>query len=240
MRAMTGAELLRKVGEAWHTADGTVRRWEHVLSAHIASVAWEARLDDEPDDEGHPDRPPVGWPEETEVVLRVRQDRLRGLKRFQLVSAVGDRPPFDDLVMHGATWWARMFTDVTTNDGDESEQIAGSECDALLFSGHVLDYFQLSEPEGEVVVVGRRALRVRATERPGLDTIELMDAHAVFGLMPGGEEFVLDIDVTTGILLRAVKLVHGREAEILEWTSLSLDLPLDEDTFTPPSATSAS
>jgi hypothetical protein len=55
----------------------------------------------------------------------------------------------------------------------------------------------------------------------------------LFDLTVLGTATVTGVDDVTGVLLRVVKLVDGAEAEIVEWTELALDMPLDDALFDP-------
>ena len=54
-----------------------------------------------------------------------------------------------------------------------------------------------------------------------------------FGMVAGGEDFLLDVDPATGLLMRATKLVDGEVAEIMEWAELTLDAPLEQSLLAP-------
>jgi hypothetical protein len=54
----------------------------------------------------------------------------------------------------------------------------------------------------------------------------------------GGDEFVLDVDRATGLIVRATKLVDGLRAEVQEWLELRMDGLLEEALFAPLTANS--
>lgn len=59
-----------------------------------------------------------------------------------------------------------------------------------------------------------------------------------FGKVIGGDEFVLDVDRATGLMVRATKLVDGLRAEVQEWLELRMDGLLEEALFAPLTANS--
>lgn len=85
---------------------------------------------------------------------------------------------------------------------------------------------------GEQDINGRRCISVAATRRcddagmegSGLDP---------FGMIAGGDYFLLSVDLDVGVLIRVVKVVAGQSAEISEFTELSLDCVLPESLFAP-------
>jgi hypothetical protein len=104
---------------------------------------------------------------------------------------------------------------------------------ALMQLDYVTALYELT-PDSTSVVAGRPCLRAAARERAGVTDRERAPFRGdPFGMVAGGEDFVLDIDIATGLLLRATKLVDGAEAEIMEWTELTLDAPLDDALFAP-------
>ena len=224
------ARLIAAADTAWRTADGVVRHREHWPINRLAGDEWEARLDGGLDPHDPPE--PVDLAPSVSVTeIRVAQDRLRGLKRFQLLSWSGEPSSFGDVVVRGSTWWWRIGQEVVgTNDGDPSHSAPATGYDALLHPAQVLGSYDVV-PVEELTVIGRRALRAVAVERAGAD---LFDVGSVFGLGPGGRDFVLDLDLETGVVLRVVKELDGQVAESLEWLELSLDLPLADELFRAP------
>jgi hypothetical protein len=109
----------------------------------------------------------------------------------------------------------------------------GDEVTALLQPDYVTALYELA-PDGPSVVAGRPSLRAAARERADVTDRERAPFRVdPFGMVAGGEDFVLDIDRATGLLLRATELVDGAAAEIMQWTELTLDAPLDHALFAP-------
>ncbi len=52
-------------------------------------------------------------------------------------------------------------------------------------------------------------------------------------MISGGTDFRLSVDVSTGILLKVVKVVDGEVAELCEFTDITIDEPLDDSLFAP-------
>jgi hypothetical protein len=107
---------------------------------------------------------------------------------------------------------------VLTNSDDVNHGRGGDEVLALLEPDHVAAPYDLTVV-GESLVTERRCLRVAARDREGVTEGERYEARAdPFGMIAGGEDFVLDVDSATGLLMRATTLV---------------DAPLDDALFAP-------
>jgi hypothetical protein len=232
------AELLLSAGTAWTTAQGN---WRHWCRQGLVTVAFRRHFDQldatglrtrsisfrrEERPESEPD--PV-----IETVRTVCIDRPGRRARVDLLSWHGEELRADVVVWDRDTFWARTGDDLLTNHGDLTMGHGGDEVTALLQPDYVTALYELT-PEDTSVVAGRPCLRAAARKRAGVTDRE-RDPFRVdpFGMVAGGEDFVLDIDRATGLLLRVTKLVDGAEAEIMEWTELTLDAPLDDALFAP-------
>jgi hypothetical protein len=86
------------------------------------------------------------------------------------------------------------------------------------------------EPVGESEVVGRRALRVTATARG-----ESAYAGELAPLGWGAERWELAVDVERGVLLGTTAYVGETPFRRVEALELTLDAPLHDSLFAPPS-----
>lgn len=211
-----------------------MRHWQLAALVEVAAERLFAQLDGDGDTshqvtgavkEGADTGP------ELETVVGVAHDRVNRLQRLSLISWTGDRYLHDLLVYRGDTFWARTGNLVISNQGDPTHEIQGAEYTAMLNPDAVPTLLDV-EPQGESSVAGRRSIRVAAsTHMPRRPSLLEMD---LFGMVPGGETFTLDVDYATGILLRVVKVVDDQEAEVREWLELSLGGPLADALFCRP------
>ena len=52
-------------------------------------------------------------------------------------------------------------------------------------------------------------------------------------MITGGTRFRLSVDLDLGLLLRVVKVVDDLDAEVTEFTDITVDEPLPDDLFAP-------
>lgn len=242
------AERLASAGTTWVGAEGTWRHWRRqdlvvrAFERHFERLRaaggpqWAVYLSadgevNEDDGSGTSefDGDPI-----IESIWSVATDRPGRRMRVRLQSWHGEELRPDSVLWIGNTFWARSGADVLTNDGNVDYGHGGDEVLALLEPDYVAALYDLTVL-GVSTVAGRSCTQVAARERAGVtdaDRCPFRGDH--FGMIAGGEDFVLDIDGERGILLRAAKLVDGEVAEIMEWTALTLDGPLDDALFVPP------
>jgi hypothetical protein len=234
-------EQLRTAGTAWTTAQGV---WRHWRRQDLVRVAFDRHFD-RPRMQGEhwttltfvgPDGAAAGdEPAEPviESVWAVSVDRPPRRMRVELLRRCGEELRPDVVVWVGDTFWARTGGAVLTNHGDVGRVHGGNEVLALLQPDYVAALYHLTVV-GESQVTGRSCCRVAAREREGVTERERYDVRGdPFGMVAGGEDFVLDVDPVTGLLMRATKLVDGEVAEIVEWTELTLDTPVEDVLFAP-------
>jgi hypothetical protein len=231
-------ELLASADTAWTTAQGVCRHWRRHDLVLVAFDRHFARLEAG----GRPvwsapsaAEERVAEPEVTETVRWVAIDRVRSRVRAERLSAPGPEVVPDVLVIDGDHFWARTGTDVATNNGDPGHAHGGTEAVALLEPGYVPSLFDLT-PTGMSTVSERQCATVRATARHAAEEVPLQ--YNPFGMVIGGEEFLLDVDRATALIVRATKLVDGLRAEVQEWLELRMDGLLEEALFAPLTANS--
>ncbi|MCA0144102.1 hypothetical protein [Blastococcus sp. LR1] len=229
-------ELMQDADSSWTTARGVWRHWRRhdlVLLAfdqHFARLAasgsavWES-----------PTLPSEGSrPAVVEALRTVTVDRNGTRVRVERLSSQGDDTPPDLLVLDGPIFWVRTGPKVSTNVGDPGLSHGGAEALALLRPGRLPKLFEL-RPVSRSRVAGRHCYTV--TLVPRAETQDQDPAANALGMIAGGDEFVLEVDVLTGLVLRATKIVDGLSAEIHEWLSLELDVPVADSDFAPLTAT---
>jgi hypothetical protein len=237
------ASRMSTAGTAWRTAQGTWRHWRRqdlvtlAFNQHFDRLgeegeAWTVlvatKADDADEVEHREPTDPV-----IESVWSVAIDRPARRMRVGLEDARGEESRPDVVVWVGDTFWARTGQAVLTNDGNVHQGHGGDEIGALLEPDYVAALYELRAID-ELVLLDRACTRVAARERPGVGEQERYQYRGdPFGMIAGGEDFLLDVDDATGVLVRVVKLVDGEQAEIMEWTHLTLDNPLDEALFAP-------
>jgi hypothetical protein len=226
--------LLTSAGASWTTARGVCRHWRRPdlvmvgFDRHFALLEAGGRQVWGPEP-ATGSRPPTG--EELEATLSLAADRMRSRFRAELVSAHGPEVVPDLLVVDNAWFWARTGAELTTNDGDPGHRHGGDAALQLLRPSNLPALFDLTATR-TTVVAGRGCVGVRAVPRPGAP-----DGADPFGMVVGGDEFLLDVDLATGLLMRVTKLVDGTPAEVHEWLELELDVPLADSLFAPLTST---
>jgi hypothetical protein len=138
----------------------------------------------------------------------------------------------DSVVVDGASWWARTGELIQTNDGDERHQVGGTDMVALLLPSHVLSGFDV-QPTAEYETVAGRSCQIAEAGRLDRDPRGHKPGSEVFDMIEGGDHFRLSVDANTGTLLRVVKEFGGQAAEIVEFTEIAFDEPLDDRLFAP-------
>ena len=164
----------------------------------------------------------------TELAVAVQQ--VPWNLRVDLLIPPGDGAHAEVLVVDGDTFWARTGADTTTNGGDPHTVHGGGHITHLLDPGAVPQLFELTVT-GDTRVAGRAVTAVTATRRPAPDGGWAMWPESPFAMITGGTRFRLDVDL--GILLRVVKVVDGLDAEITEFTDITVDEPLPANLFAP-------
>lgn len=188
-------------------------------------VTWSVSFSDQGAPDVEPD--PVG-----ETVRAIAIDRPGRRARAELLSRRGDEEQPDLLVIDGDTFWARTGTEVLTNGGRPDFRHGGADVSGLLEPSYVPILFNLSVT-GQEIVAGRHCARVTASTRHDLPNRDRYRLDP-FGMIAGGDDdYVLAIDVASGLMLRATKFVDGDPAETHEWVELTLDASLPDALFAP-------
>ncbi len=168
----------------------------------------------------------------TVTELAVAVQRVPWKLRADLLSPPGDGAQPDVLVVDGTTSWAWSGPDTTTNGGNPRTVHGGGDITHLLSPGAVPQLFDLTVT-GDTRVAGRPCTAVTATRRPAPDGGWAMWPEPPFAMITGGTRFRLDVDLELGILPRVVKVVDDLDAEITEFTDITIDEPLLEELFAP-------
>jgi hypothetical protein len=228
---------MRRAGSSWTSARGIARHWRdqdlvteafHRRSAAMRaagmSLATFSARRPEPDGEHDP---------VIESVYAVAADHGGWRRRVDLLSWHGAEMRADSVVLDGPTFWARTGTAVTTNDGDPNMSHGGTDIVSLLVPSEVPDHFTVGAAEsGPETVAGRACVPGTATPLP-VDPHRHQRDSELFFMISGGTDFRLSVDSATGVLLRVVKLVDGRVAEVCEFQEITFDEPLDPTLFAP-------
>jgi hypothetical protein len=166
-------------------------------------------------------------PQETREELSVwieRPDRER-------VSRRGGYLDGHETVRVGSTWWnIGGPTGAITNEGDDSYGTgADQELEPLLNPASLLSLLRLS-----VVGEGRRAdretIRVLAVPRE-LDEERGEHGWALHSLGSGADEYAIEIDAASGLLLLVEARRNGEPFRRIEFSSIELDPELPPETF---------
>lgn len=221
---------------SWSTAQGTIHHWLQRAAVEGLARDFFLRMGEVRE---HPDR--LAKDTVTDSAMEsteqstIYYDRTSQLQRVLRFLGGESTVPIL-IVVRGRRWWLQIGTEIVSNERDESEQLAGLEYRALLQPVGVPAYYNLV-PLVEENLIGRVCTKVRASLAARVsDTGQLHGAHQ-FGMVPGGTDFCLWVDKTSGVLLRVAKLLSGQEVEVLEWKELTLDKTLDPTLFEPPMIT---
>lgn len=227
--------LLSQADVAWSSVRGTYHQWRRQALVEVAFARQTRALSRA----GAPvittltatrdvdDHDPI-----IESVLSVAADRHGRRRRADAVSRSGEEWLADTVVVDGETFWARTGTSVMTNGGDPHSSHGGADFVALLLPGRLSAGFDIA-PTGELEeVAGRRCAVASASSRGPEPYGDVVGCEA-FGMIAGGNDFRLSVDLPTGILLKVVKLVDGEVAEVCEFTEITIDQPLDDSLFAP-------
>jgi hypothetical protein len=231
-------ELLHGARRRYRTVRGVLRhRWNLSLSQQ-AHERWERSLRD-----AHArgtayamltavgEGPPAEPPDRQEQVVRFWSEPPARLR--EEAEIVAPQRYEHVTVRDGARWWTYSpewgaMSNVDAGEEAESMSVAGSELWQPLLdpAGWIptLDF----EPASEVRLLGRRALRVRATGREPSDG----DASLFPGQLPvGADAYELVVDRERGVVLRAAALLEGEEFWVCELEELVFDEELPPETF---------
>jgi outer membrane lipoprotein-sorting protein len=210
---------------SWQTLRAEYRVWIH---GSRQAAAWQAGAEQSGAtsyallaSEGEPE------PEESEGRWRVwiaKPDRMRQETEGRALADT-------TTVVVGKHWWSwNEYTGAQTNEGSEEVSTAGIQYAAWLEPALVLGALRF-EPPAETTHAGRAALRTTA-RRPEASRFaqEQMtwDLHSLGGI---AEEYVLDVDIERGILLRVECRFRGEPFLVGEVTDLAFDEDLDPRTF---------
>ncbi len=231
---------LRAAARRWTTARGVVRHWRRqdlvttgfwrradLDGAARGSTALSAvRSDQASGADEH------GGGEVFESVLAVAAADSGRRRRAVAVSRIGEEGMADSVVVDGPTFWARTGERVDTNAGDPHVEHGGADFVRLLVPDEVPDGYDLSMLSERETVAGRPCDVIVALPRPPDPDGEVPDSE-VFDMISGGDSFRLSVDRSTSVLLRVVKLVDDRPAEVHEFLEIALDQPLDDTLFGP-------
>ena len=167
-----------------------------------------------------------------ESVLVIHAADAGDRRRADAVSRIGEEWMADSVIFDGRTFWARTGQEVLTNGGNPNSGHGGADFIRLLVPEEVPDGYDLTELDQTEEVAGRLCDVIEASPLPPDPTGETPESE-VFDMISGGERFILSVDQQTGILLRVVKLVDEKPAEIHEFVEIVLDEPIDESIFLP-------
>lgn len=167
-----------------------------------------------------------------ESVLAIHAVDAGERRRTDAVSRIGEEWMADSVIFDGPTFWARTGQEVLTNGGNPNSGHGGADFIRLLVPEDVPDAYVLAPLKQTEVVADRLCDVVEAIPRPPDPTGETPESE-VFDMISGGDRFTLSVDQQVGILLRVVKLVDEKPAEIHEFVELVLDEPIDDSTFIP-------
>jgi hypothetical protein len=232
------ADRLRAAGQQWTTVRGVVRQWRRqelvdigfhrrgdaTAAAGIESATLTAQLADDPTED------PSG--EAFEAVLRVAATDSGERRRAEAISRVGEEWMADVVVINGPTFWARTGDVIQTNGGDRYSHHGGADFIRLLSPSEVPDGFDLTSLAESETVAGRLCDVVLAVSKAPDPYGETPESEA-FDMISGGDSFRLSVDHERGILMRAVKLVDGQQAELCEFLEIEVDETLDDGLFQP-------
>ncbi|CAN5823103.1 hypothetical protein BH20ACT14_BH20ACT14_10570 [soil metagenome] len=232
-------ELLHGARRRYRTVCGVLRhswrmslsqeaheRWERAMreAGHARGTAYARMM---AVSEGPPAEPPDRqeqivrfW---SEPPARLREEaELVAPERYEHVT-----------VRDGERWWTYSpewgaVSNVGAGEEAESMSVGGGELwQALLDPAGWIPALDF-EPRGEVDLLGRRAVRVRATGREPSDS----DAFMFRGQLPvGAEEYDLVVDRERGVVLRAAARLEGEEFWVCDVEELVLDEELPPETF---------
>lgn len=235
------AAHLRTAGRRWSSARGVVRHWRRqelvtlgfnrrVMADAAIGIDWvplTARADPPTAEERDAVRNDI-----YESVLNIHAVDAGDRRRADAVSRIGEEWMADSVIYDGPTFWARTGQEVLTNGGNPNSGHGGADFIRLLVPEDVPEGYDLTPLKQTEVVAGRLCDVVDAIPRPPDPTGETPESE-VFDMISGGDRFRLSVDQQTGILLRVVKLVDEKPAEIHEFVELALDEPIDDSTFLP-------
>jgi hypothetical protein len=214
-------EALHRSHGAFATAHVEYRTWQHDARSAAAFTAaaegggWTAYAVLEGDE---------APPEETRGAVRLWVERPSRLR-----SEHEGRHP-RTVVVDGSRWWTWDEHDgATTGDRDASEGFGAEGTRRLLDPSPLIGLLDL-EPLGVAERAGRRVLRARARAREverdsGLD----WELHA---LGMGADEWLLEVDVERGALLRVEARHRGEPFRVDEAVVAEFDVPIARDVFT--------
>ncbi len=241
------ADQLRTAGTAWSTVRGRTRWWRRQdLVTAAFTAAYDAQVDaglavstlsatrPRTADDPATDEPATDEPGDDiiESTVEVAVQRVPWRLRAELLTAHGVQARTEVLVVDGSTFWARRAGAATiTNGGDPDVGHGGGEIAELLDPAAVPDLFDLAVTGAERVA-GRACTAVTATRRPGPGPHGSWP-DPPFAMISGGTRFTLSVDADLGILLRVVKVVDGADAEVTEFTTLTVDGVLPDTLFAP-------
>lgn len=233
------ADQLRTAGTAWTTVRATTRWWRRQT---LVTAAFTAAADEAAAASGTvastvtlTRTPAPGEPDDDviESTLEVAVQRVPWRLRAELLTAYGVELRTEVLVVAGSTFWAqRAGAGTITNGGDPHVSHGGGEIAELLDPTTVPELFDLAVT-GTDRVAGRASTAVTATRRPGPGPHGSWP-DPPFAMISGGTRFRLSVDADLGILLRVVKVVEGSDAEVTEFTALTIDDVLPDALFAPP------
>jgi hypothetical protein len=236
-RVLTRDELvarLRAADEAWSTVRGVVRHWRNQELTNAAfhehferlksggTLTWSIAFSN--DDR---DNDPI-----VEAVYAVAFDSGGRRRRAVVTSRRNEEWLPDKVVIDGAHWWARTGDSITTNGGDERYQMGGADMVALLLPSDVLAGFDV-QPAADYETVAGRSCQIARAVRRSHDPNGYRPGSRVFDMIEGGDHFRLSVDGETGVLLRVLKEFGGQAAEIVEFSEITFDEPLDDGLFAP-------
>lgn len=143
-------------------------------------------------------------------------------------------PSFSGLLIDGGTWWASEGEHWITNAGDERYGPGYTDLLTMIFPPKLLDVFSVrSAKEVQAQVGGRPALEFRATP------LEALVSEGPELVVLGSDDYFLEVDLPTGIILRWTALLAGQPARECKLSNLRFDPEVDPEVFVPPLAEDA-
>lgn len=199
-------------------SEASLAAWQARAKGESFVVAYEYR--DGEDDEPEPER--------RESLTRIWVDLERRLEREE---TTGDDAQV--AVRRGSTWWRwDEETGSMSNEADPNAGTSVAEDRKWILGGLPLLSLLRLEVLARAEVGGRPTWRCRATPRPegtednGMHDWALHDLPAY-----GAEEYTIDVDAQTGLVLRVAGVFEGAEFSVTEVTDLIVDEPIEEERF---------
>lgn len=232
-------ELLHGARRRYRTVRGVLRHWSRMSRVQEAHERWQRKLREAGHAHGTAyamlialgEGPPAEPPDRQEQVVRFWSEPPARL-REEAESVAPER--YEHVtVRDGERWWTYApewgaISNVEAGEEAESTGVGGGELwQALLDPTFLIPALEF-EPRGDVTLLGRRALRVCATEREP-SASELFPAQ---GQLPvGADEYELVVDRARGVVLRAAALLQGEAFWVSQFEELVFDEELPPETF---------